>query len=93
MKGPNNVLSVALAARVSGTRCSALLGIESEVTALSFDLACSDALIEFENKRDFERAKLAKEMMKEAIGEALLGVKPPDRNEVENDDIDEDDVL
>lgn len=87
------MLLVALAGRDSSTRCSDLIGIESEVTALSFDLACSEKLLEFENKRDFERAKLAKEMMKEAIGEALLGVKPPERNEPENDDINEDDVL
>lgn len=74
-------------------RCSDMLGIESEVTALSFDLACSERLLEFDNKREFERLKAFKNAIKEAVSE-MFGNKPNEtENDAENDDQNEDDLL
>lgn len=52
------MLWLALAARNSGSRVSALLGVRSEVAALDLDLAASIRLQQWENERrdeDFKR--------------------------------------
>lgn len=52
------MLWLALAARNSGTRASAMLGVQSEVAALDLDLAASVRLQQWENERrdeDFKR--------------------------------------
>lgn len=51
------MLWVALAARDSGSRPSDLLEIETSLTALNFDIACSLRLMQFENEREQERFK------------------------------------
>jgi len=74
-----------------------LIGVESRTAALDFDLTCSYRLLRFENKREFDRLKAFKIIMREAVAEAL-GTKPiePD-NDTENghekDEMDDDDVL
>lgn len=66
-------------------RCSDLLGVASETAALDLDLACSLRLLEFDNKREFERLRGFKNAVKEAVAELLSGKS----NDAENDDIPE----
>lgn len=89
------MLWIALVGRDSGQRCSKLIGIHGETAALDLDLSCSIRLLEFDNKREHTRMKYFKQMMKEAIAEVILGVKPP-ANESDPDidqDIPEDDYV
>jgi hypothetical protein len=51
------MLWISLTARNSGQRASKLLGIEGEVCALNFDLACTLRLLRFDNERENERFK------------------------------------
>lgn len=83
---------MALAGRNSGVRCSELLSIASETAALDLDLACTLRLLEFDNKREYERLQGFKNAVKEAVAE-LFGGKS---NDPENDDdleLSEDDIL
>lgn len=73
-------------------RCSELLGVDHELAALDLDLACSLRLLEFDNKREYERLQGFKNAVKEAVAE-LFGGKS---NDPENDDepeLSENDVL
>lgn len=82
-----------MAGRDTGSRPSEIFGIESELAALDFDLACTQRLLQFDNKREFDRLKAFKEAIKEAIGE-LLGATPPSVEiETENGEIPESDLL
>lgn len=93
VQNDNNLLWLALTGRDAGERCSVLIGVESPTLALNLDLACSHRLVRFENKREFDRLKAFKQMMKQAIAEAIFGAKPPEENDPDPEEIDEDDVL
>ena len=51
LRDANKVLWLALTAKNSGTRASVLVGIEDDVAALDFDLACTLRLQIYENER------------------------------------------
>jgi hypothetical protein len=74
-----------------------MIGIESELAALDFDLACAMRLLRFDNQREFDRLKAFKLVIKEAFAEtlgALFGVAPTGgENGDEPAELSEDDVL
>lgn len=83
-----------MTARDAGVRPSTLIEIESRTLSLDFDLACTNCVLEFENKREIDRLKMSKNMMIEAIGIALGTIKPePEQDDDENIELSEDDVL
>lgn len=84
---------IGLTARDAGVRPSTLIEIESRTLSLDFDLACTNCVLEFENKREIDRLKMSKNMMIEAIGIALGTIKPPEPEDDQEQELSEDDVL
>lgn len=90
---------LALTARDAGCRASSLLGVEQRSSAaLSFDLACEQRLFEWENDREWRRAKLHRKMMRAAVAEGIvmyMGGEVPkgDDDELDDEKVSDDDLL
>jgi len=63
-----------------------------EAAALDFDLACTQRLLQFENKREYQRLKAFKQMVKEAVNELFGGASPTD-DELDGPVFSEDDIV
>ncbi len=84
-------------ARNSGKRPSEIVQIESEITALDFDLTCTLRLATYDNQREVDRLEASGKMMEYAVAKAvasLLGHKvDDDDDDSEGGPISEEDVL
>lgn len=75
MLSANNVLTLALTARDYGCRPSAIIGLDPALAiSLDLDAACSYSLLEFDNKREYERLGAFAHVMKLAVSEAVSEV-------------------
>jgi hypothetical protein len=69
------MLWLSLTGRNFGKRPSELLGIQNEITALDFDLACTLRLLEHDNEAETDRFKILAKMLGAEVGE-----KPTEEN-------------
>jgi hypothetical protein len=59
----SRLLWLSLTGRNFGKRPSEILGIENEIVALDFDLACSLRLLEHDNEAETDRFKILAKML------------------------------
>lgn len=86
MKSDQNLLWLAQTGKDFGCRPSDLIGVDDETLALNFDLACSNRLLQFENKRDYKRLEsLIKSLYVMVAGFFGQTVKSDDISDPETD--------
>jgi hypothetical protein len=64
------MLWLSLTGRNFGKRPSEILGIENEIVALDFDLACTLRLLEHDNDAETDRFKILAKMLGAEIGDS-----------------------